>query len=133
MSAITDPIADLLTRIRNAGYGKLESVDVPNSKIKTGIVSILKDQGYIRDYKVIEDEKQGILRVYLKFMEGRKHVIFGIQRVSKPSRRIYSNASDIPKVRNGLGISILSTSKGLMVDKEARNQNVGGEILCNVW
>ncbi|MDY0360544.1 MAG: 30S ribosomal protein S8 [Desulforegulaceae bacterium] len=133
MSAITDPIADLLTRIRNAGHGKLESFDVPNSKIKTGIVSILKDQGYIRDYKIIEDDKQGILRVYLKFIEGRKHAIFGIQRVSKPSRRIYSNASDIPKVRNGLGISILSTSKGLMVDKEARNQNVGGEILCNVW
>ncbi|MCB9493924.1 MAG: 30S ribosomal protein S8 [Desulfobacteraceae bacterium] len=133
MSAITDPIADLLTRIRNAGQARLESIDVPNSKIKTGIVSILKDQGYIRDYKVIEDDKQGILRVYLKFMEGRKHVIFGIERVSKPSRRIYSNASEIPKVRNGLGIAILSTSKGLLVDKEARNLNVGGEILCNVW
>jgi len=133
MSAITDPIADLLTRIRNAGHAKLESVDVPNSKLKTGIVSILKDKGYIRDYKVIEDDKQGILRVYLKFMDGRKHVIFGIERVSKPSRRIYSNASEIPRVRNGLGIAILSTSKGLLGDKEARNQNVGGEILCNVW
>jgi len=133
MSAITDPIADLLTRIRNAGQARLETIDVPNSKIKTGIVSILKDQGYIRDYKVIEDDKQGILRVYLKFMEGRKHVIFGIERVSKPSRRIYSNASEIPRVRNGLGISILSTSKGLLADKEARNRNVGGEILCNVW
>ncbi|MDY0131184.1 MAG: 30S ribosomal protein S8 [Desulforegulaceae bacterium] len=133
MSAITDSIADLLTRIRNAGNAKLESVDIPNSKLKTEMVSILKDQGYIRDYKVVEDDKQGILRVYLKFMEGRKHVIFGIERVSRPSRRVYSNASEIPRVRNGLGISILSTSKGLLIDKEARNQNVGGEILCNVW
>jgi small subunit ribosomal protein S8 len=133
MSAITDPIADLLTRIRNAGHAKLESVDIPNSKIKTGIASILKEQGFVNDYKVIEDNKQGILRIYLKFIEGRKHAIFGIQRVSKPSRRIYANASEIPKVRNGLGIAILSTTKGLLVDKDAKNQNVGGEILCNVW
>ncbi|PID78437.1 MAG: 30S ribosomal protein S8 [Deltaproteobacteria bacterium] len=133
MSAITDPIADLLTRIRNAGNAKLESVDIPNSVIKTNIARILKDQGFVKDYKIIEDSKQGILRVYLKFMESGKHVIFGIERVSKPSRRVYSKASEIAKVRNGLGIAILSTSKGLMTDKEARKINVGGEILCNVW
>lgn len=133
MSAITDPIADLLTRIRNAGSAKLESVDVPNSKVKTEIVRILKEQGFVKDYKVIEDSKQGMLRVYLKFMESGKHVIYGIERVSRPSRRVYSQASDIAKVRNGLGIAILSTSKGLLADKEARTLNVGGEILCNVW
>lgn len=133
MSAITDPIADLLTRIRNAGHAKLESVDAPNSKIKGEIARILKEQGYIKDFKVIEDDKQGILRIYLKFMEGRKSVIYGLERVSKPSRRVYAGVSDIPKVRNGLGISIVSTSKGMMTDKEARTQKVGGEILCNVW
>lgn len=133
MSAITDPIADLLTRIRNAGHAKLESVDAPNSKIKGEVARILKEAGYVKDFKVIEDGKQGILRVYLKFMEGRKTVIYGLERVSKPSRRVYTGASEIPRVRNGLGISIISTSKGIMNDKEARTQNVGGEILCNVW
>jgi small subunit ribosomal protein S8 len=133
MSAITDPIADLLTRIRNAGKAKLESVDVPNSNVKTNIVKILVEQGYVNDYKVIEDGKQGILRIYLKFVEGRKHAIFGLERVSKSSRRVYTHASEVPRVRNGLGISIVSTSKGLMDDRQARAQNVGGEILCNVW
>jgi len=133
MSAITDPIADLLTRIRNSGKAKLESVDIPNSNVKTNIVKILVEQGYVNDYKVIEDGKQGILRIYLKFVEGRKHAIFGVQRVSKSSRRVYTKASEVPKVRNGLGISIVSTSKGLMDDRQAKAQNVGGEILCNVW
>ncbi|MGM0417126.1 MAG: 30S ribosomal protein S8 [Thermodesulfobacteriota bacterium] len=133
MSAITDPIADLLTRIRNAGNAKLESVDVPNSNVKTNLVKILVEQGYVNDYKVIEDGKQGILRIYLKFVEGRKHAIFGLERVSKSSRRVYTKATEVPKVRNGLGISIVSTSKGLMDDRKARAQNVGGEILCNVW
>lgn len=133
MSAITDPIADLLTRIRNAGKAKLESVDVPNSNVKTNLVKILVEQGYVNDYKVIEDGKQGILRIYLKFVEGRKHAIFGLERVSKSSRRVYTKATEVPRVRNGLGISIVSTSKGLMDDRKARAQNVGGEILCNVW
>lgn len=133
MSAITDPIADLLTRIRNAGKAKLESVDTPNSKVKGEVARILKETGFVKDFKVIEDGKQGILRIYLKFMEGKKHVIYGLERVSKPSRRVYTASSEIPRVRNGLGISIISTSKGMMTDKQARTQNVGGEILCNVW
>jgi len=133
MSAITDPIADLLTRIRNAGHARLESLEIPSSNVKEGIAKILKEQGYIKDYKVMEDDKQGILRIYLKFVNGKKHAIFGLERVSKPSRRVYSNASEIPRVLNGMGVMILSTSKGLLTDKDARTQNVGGEILCKVW
>jgi small subunit ribosomal protein S8 len=131
--SMSDPIADMLTRIRNAGKAKLKSVDMPGSREKTAIANVLKDQGYVKNYKFIKDEKQGILRVYLKYSEKNIHSIYGIDRVSKPSLRSYVRSKDIQPVLNGLGIAILSTSKGIMTDKQARNENVGGEILCNVW
>ncbi len=131
--AMTDPIADMLTRIRNAGKAKLKSVDVPGSKLKIEIAKVMQDQGYIKSYKLIEDNKQGLLRVYLKYDEKQTHAVFGLERVSKPSRRIYSKSEDIKPVLNGLGIAILSTSKGIMTDKQAKLHNVGGEILCKIW
>lgn len=133
MAAITDPIADMLTRIRNAGNAKFASVDMPGSKIKVEIARALMEQGYIKNVKFMDDGKQGVLRVYLKYMEGQKHVIYGIERVSKPSRRVYAKSGDIAPVLNGLGVAILSTSKGILTDKQARTENVGGEVLCNVW
>ena len=131
--AITDPIADMLTRIRNGVKAKFNSVDIPASKLKTEMARVMKDEGYIRNYKFIQDGKQGVLRVYLRYGPGQKAVIYGLQRVSKPSRRIYVKSNDIKPVYNGMGISILSTSKGIMTDKRARQENVGGEILCNIW
>lgn len=131
--SMSDPIADMLTRIRNAGRAKLKSVDIPGSKIKTSIANVLKEQGYIKNFKFIQDEKQGILRVYLKYSEKNIHAIYGIDRISKPSLRNYVSSKDITPVLNGLGISVLSTSKGIMTDKQAKAVNVGGEILCNVW
>lgn len=131
--AMTDPIADMLTRIRNAGKAKLKSVDVPGSKLKIEIAKVMQEQGYIKNYKIIEDDKQGILRLYLKYDEKQTHAVYGLERVSKPSRRIYSKSQDIKPVLNGLGIAILSTSKGIMTDKQARTQNVGGEVLCKIW
>ncbi|MDL2269897.1 30S ribosomal protein S8 [Desulfosarcina sp. OttesenSCG-928-A07] len=130
---MSDPIADMLTRIRNAGKAKHNSVDIPGSRIKTEIARILKESGYIRNYKVIADNKQGILRVYLKYTSDQKHTIFKIQRVSKPSLRRYCLAKAVTPVYNGLGIAILSTSQGVMTDKLAREKNIGGEILCTVW
>ena len=130
---ITDPIADMLTRIRNANSAKHETVDIPASNMKKAIAQILLDEGYIASYKVIEDEKQGVIRVTLKYGEGKSQVITGLRRVSKPGLRIYSNVEDMPKVMKGLGIAILSTSKGIMTDKQARNANVGGEVLAYVW
>ena len=130
---LTDPIADMLTRIRNANSAKHEIVDIPASNMKKAIAQILLDEGYIAAYKVIEDEKQGMIRVTLKYGENKSQVITGLRRVSKPGLRIYSSVEDMPKVMKGLGIAIVSTSKGIMTDREARKQNVGGEVLAFVW
>lgn len=130
---ITDPIADMLTRIRNANSAKHETVDIPASNMKKAIAQIILDEGYIASYKVIEDDKQGVIRVTLKYGENKSQVITGLRRVSKPGLRIYSNVEDMPKVMKGLGIAIVSTSKGIMTDREARKQNVGGEVLAFVW
>ena len=130
---ITDPIADMLTRIRNANSAKHETVDIPASNMKKAIAQILLDEGYIASYKVIEDEKQGVIRVTLKYGENKSQVITGLRRVSKPGLRIYSSVEDMPKVMKGLGIAIVSTSKGIMTDREARKLNVGGEVLAFVW
>ena len=131
--AMSDPIADMLTRIRNAGKAKFNSVDVPGSKLKFDLAKVLKQEGYIRNFKMIKDSKQGILRVYLKYNDKQEHTILQLERVSKPSRRVYKGSKEIKPVYNGMGIAILSTSKGIMSDKNARRENVGGEVLCNVW
>ena len=131
--AVSDPIADMLTRIRNGVKARFNSVDVPGSKLKTEIARILKDEGFIKNYKFLKDGKQGILRIYLKYGSGQSNVVYGLKRISKPSCRVYVRSNDIKPVYNGMGISILSTSKGIMTDKRARKENVGGEILCNVW
>jgi small subunit ribosomal protein S8 len=130
---MSDPIADMLTRIRNAGKAKHNSVDIPGSKLKTEIAKVLKESGYVRNYKFISDGKQGVLRVYLKYTGAQKHVILSIERISKPSRRNYLNARSVKPVYNGMGIAILSTSHGVMTDKAAREKNIGGEVLCTVW
>ena len=130
---ISDVIADMLTRIRNANDAKHETVDVPASNLKKSIAEILLNEGYIKNFQIVEDGKQGIIRVTLKYAAGKQKVIHGLRRVSKPGLRIYSNCEDMPKVMNGLGIAIVSTSKGVMTDKKARNANVGGEILAFVW
>ena len=130
---ISDVIADMLTRIRNANDAKHESVDIPASNLKKSIAQILLEEGYIKNYQIVEDGKQGIIRVTLKYVAGKQKVIHGLRRVSKPGLRIYSNCEDMPKVMNGLGIAIVSTSKGVMTDKKARLANVGGEILAFVW
>jgi small subunit ribosomal protein S8 len=131
--AVSDPIADMLTRIRNGVKARFNSVDVPGSKLKTEIAKILKDEGFIKNYKFLKDGKQGILRIYLKYGTAQSNVIYGLRRISKPSCRVYVKSNGIKPVYNGMGISILSTSKGIMTDKKARQENVGGEILCNVW
>lgn len=128
----TDPIADMITRIRNAAGAMKESVDIPASKLKIEIADILQKEGYIKAYRIIDDGKQGTLRVNLKYYNSR-HVISGIQRVSRPGRRVYKGSGDIPRVRDGMGISIVSTSTGLMTDLKARVSNVGGEVLMKVW
>ena len=130
---ITDSIADMLTRIRNAGAAKHETVEVPASKMKKAIAQILLDEGYIKSFQLIEDGKQGIIRIVLKYGENKTSVISGLRRVSKPGLRIYTNCEDMPKVMKGLGIAIVSTSKGVMTDKQARKENVGGEVLAFVW
>lgn len=130
---ITDSIADMLTRIRNAGAAKHETVDVPASKMKKAIAQILLDEGYIKSFQLVEDGKQGIIRITLKYGESKTSVISGLRRVSKPGLRIYTNCEDMPKVMRGLGIAIISTSKGVMTDKQARKENVGGEVLAFVW
>ena len=130
---ISDVIADMLTRIRNANNAKHETVDVPASNLKKSIAQILSDEGYIKGYQVVEDGKQGIIRITLKYTPSKQKVIHGLRRVSKPGLRIYSNCEDMPKVMNGLGIAIVSTSKGVMTDKKARQANVGGEVLAFVW
>jgi small subunit ribosomal protein S8 len=130
---ITDPISDLLTRVRNAQKARAEVLSVPASKMKIAIAHILRDEGFIRNYKCIRDSKQGILKIALAYSDDEQGVIQSIQRVSKPSRRRFVNAKEIPFVKNGFGIAILSTSKGLMTDREARKQHVGGEHICSVF
>jgi len=130
---MSDPLADFLTRIRNAGMVRYETVDVPMSNLKVGVAKVLREEGYIKDYQIIEDNKQGILRVELKYGPNNERVISGIRRVSKPGLRQYVKADNIPKVLSGLGISILSTSKGIIADHEARRLHIGGEILCEAW
>ena len=131
---ITDPIADMLTRIRNAGNAKHESVDIPASKMKKAIAEILLNEGYIKNFQIIEDDTpQGIIRVTLKYLPGKEKAIQGLRRVSKPGLRVYAGADELPRVLKGLGIAIISTSKGIMTDKEARKANVGGEVLAFVW
>ncbi len=130
---ITDTIADMLTRIRNANSAKHPTVDVPASNLKKQIAQILLDEGYIKGFKVIDDNKQGVIKITLKYTDSKSGVITGLRRVSKPGLRIYSNCKDMPKVMRGLGIAIISTSKGIMTDKKAREMNVGGEVLAFVW
>lgn len=131
--AMTDPIADMLTRIRNAGMAKHQKLELPSSNIKVAIATVLKDLGYIKNFKVISDNKQGVLRIYLKFDAENKPLIHEIKRVSTPGRRIYVGKDEIPRVKNGLGCAILSTSRGVLDDVAAREAQVGGEILCTVW
>ena len=130
---MTDPIADMLTRIRNANTVKHETVDVPASNIKKEIARILLEEGFVRGYDVIEDGKQGIIRIQLKYGQTGERVISGLKRISKPGMRVYAANQEIPKVLNGLGISIISTSKGILTDRQARKENVGGEVICYVW
>ncbi|HLT58481.1 MAG: 30S ribosomal protein S8 [Limnochordales bacterium] len=130
---MTDPIADMLTRIRNASMVYHDSVDVPASNLKKELARILKQEGYIRDYRVINDGKQGIVRLYLKYGANKQRVISGLKRISKPGRRVYARRDQIPRVLGGLGVAVLSTSKGVMTDREARQQGVGGEVICYVW
>jgi small subunit ribosomal protein S8 len=130
---MTDPIADMLTRIRNANVVKHETVDVPASNMKKELSRILLEEGFIRGYDVIEDGKQGIIRIQLKYGQAGERVISGLKRISKPGMRVYAANQEIPKVLNGLGISIISTSKGILTDKQARKENVGGEVICYVW
>ena len=130
---MTDPVADMISRIRNGVRAKLPRVDVPSSKLKVEIARILKDEGYISNFKVNEDDKQNMLRVFLKYGPGMERVITDVQRVSRPGCRIYCGKDQIPRVYGGLGINILSTSRGLMTGKAAAREGVGGEILCNVW
>ena len=130
---ITDSIADLLTRIRNANSAKHDTVEVPASNMKKAICQILEDEGYIKNFTTIEDGKQGMIKITLKYGEGKTPVISGLRRVSKPGLRIYSNVEDMPKVMKGLGIAVISTSKGVMTDRQARKENVGGKVLAFIW
>ena len=130
---ITDPIADMLTRIRNAGSARHETVDVPNSKMKKDIAEILLEEGYIKSFQLIDDGTQGVIRITLKYLPGKEKAIQGLRRVSKPGLRVYAGADELPQVLRGLGIAIISTSKGIMTDKKARAQHVGGEVLAFVW
>ena len=130
---ITDPIADMLTRIRNANSAKHETVDVPASNLKKAIAEILLEEGYIKAFQIVEDGTQGVIHITLKYLGNKEKVITGLRRVSKPGLRIYTSCEDMPRVMKGLGIAILSTSKGIMTDKEARKEKVGGEVLAFIW
>lgn len=130
---MTDPIADMLTRIRNASRTKLEKVDIPSSKIKVEIAKILKDEGYVKNVKLVKDRKQGMIRVYLKYSDDELPIIQGIKRISRPGRRTYVACDSIPRVLRGLGVAILSTPKGIQTGKQAKKDNVGGEVICHVW
>lgn len=130
---MTDPIADFLTRIRNANTARHSRVEVPASKMKTAIAKILADEGYIKGYEIIEDDKQNVIRVFMKYGNDNERVITNLKRISKPGLRVYANSEEMPKVLNGLGIAIVSTSEGVITDKEARAKNVGGEVIAYVW
>jgi len=130
---MTDPIADMLTRIRNANVVRHEKLEIPSSKMKVEIAKILKDEGYVRDYEVVEDNKQGVLKLYMKYGSNNERVITGLKRISKPGLRVYAKADEVPRVLNGLGTAIVSTSKGILSDRDARQQVVGGEILAYIW
>lgn len=130
---MTDPVADLLTRIRNGNMVMHETVEVPSSKLKVGIAQIMKEEGYIKDYEYIADGKQGIIRVYLKYGQNKEKVITGLKRISKPGLRVYVKKDEVPKVLGGLGTAIISTSQGLMADKNARKNSLGGEVICYIW
>jgi small subunit ribosomal protein S8 len=130
---MSDPIADLLTRIRNASRAEHEKVDIPASRLKVKITEVLKDEGFVKNYRLIEDDKQGVLRVYLKYGAGNEKMISGLVRVSRPGRRVYVAKDEIPSILGGMGVAILSTSRGVMTDRESRRQQVGGEVLAYVW
>ncbi|WP_088106055.1 30S ribosomal protein S8 [Halalkalibacter urbisdiaboli] len=130
---MTDPIADMLTRIRNANTVRHEKLELPASKVKKEIADILKREGFIRDYEYIEDNKQGVIRIFLKYGVSNERVITGLKRISKPGLRVYAKAGELPRVLGGLGIALVSTSKGVMTDKDARQQQIGGEVLAYVW
>ena len=133
MAVVTDPIGDLLARIRNGSLAEHEKIDVPASKLKVRVVEILKQEGFVKIFRLIEDKKQGVLRVYLKYGPGQERVITGLRRVSKPGRRLYVSADKVPSVLGGMGVAILSTSRGVMTDRDSRKAQVGGEVLCYVW
>jgi len=130
---MSDPIADFLTRIRNAGIVYHDKVEVPASNVKKAIAEILKEEGFIKDVEYISDNKQGIIRLYLKYGPNRERVITGLKRISRPGRRVYAKKDEVPKVLGGLGIAIISTSKGVMTDKQARKEGLGGEVICYIW
>lgn len=130
---MTDPVADFLTRIRNGNMVMHQTVEVPGSKMKVGLAKILKEEGYIKDFEYIEDGKQGVIRIYLKYGPNKEKVITGLKRISKPGLRVYVQKEEVPKVLGGLGTAIVSTSKGLMTDKKARKEGLGGEVICYIW
>jgi small subunit ribosomal protein S8 len=130
---MTDPIADMFTRMRNGIMANFAKIDIPASGLKIGLAKILKEEGFIKNFKIIKDRRQGVLRVFLKYNDDKTSVISGLTRVSKPSRRVYVKAEEIPSVLNGLGLAVISTSEGVITDREARKLKVGGEIICNVW
>ena len=131
--SMTDPIADMLTRIRNAGGARLDKVDIPASRMKISLAKILKEEGFIKNYKVIKDSRQGILRVYLKYNDKQQPLIQGLRRVSKPGRRVYAGQAELPRVQGGLGVAVISTSQGVVTDRQTRKLAVGGEVLCEIW
>jgi small subunit ribosomal protein S8 len=131
--SMTDPISDMLTRVRNASQALHDRVEVPASKVKVELARVLHEEGFIRSYRILEDNKQGIIRIYLKYSETEERVISGIKRISKPGRRVYVNKSSLPRVLGGLGVAVVSTSQGVMTDRTCRKSNVGGEVLCHVW
>ena len=133
MAMVTDPVADLLTRIRNGSLAEHEKVDIPSSKLRVRLAEILKEEGFIKNFRLIEDKRQGVLRVYLKYGPGQERVISGLRRVSKPGKRLYVGADRIPTVLGGMGVAILSTPRGVLTDRESRKAKVGGEVLCYVW
>jgi small subunit ribosomal protein S8 len=133
MAMVTDPVADMLTRIRNGSLAEHEKVDIPSSKLRVRLAEILKEEGFIKNFRLIEDKRQGVLRVYLKYGPGQERVISGLRRVSKPGKRLYVGADRIPSVLGGMGVAILSTPRGVLTDRESRKAKVGGEVLCYVW
>jgi small subunit ribosomal protein S8 len=133
MAMVTDPVADMLTRIRNGSLAEHEKVDIPSSKLRVRLAEILKEEGFIKNFRLIEDKRQGVLRIYLKYGPGQERVISGLRRVSKPGRRRYVGADRIPSVLGGMGVAILSTPQGVLTDRESRKAKVGGEVLCYVW